>query len=80
MKKVLMIIAVVATMLAVAACGNNQSAQESAAEATECCEGDCENCAKECEGECENCAKECEGECECEECAQAEAAAEQVAE
>lgn len=69
MKKVLMIIAVVATMLAVAACGNNQSAQESAAEATECCEGDCEKCAKECEGE-----------CECEECVQAEAAAEQVAE
>lgn len=66
MKKVIMIIAAVATMLAVAACGNNQSAQEQPAEATECCEENCE----ECKGECEECAKDCEKECagDCENC------------
>ncbi len=64
MKKVMLILAAVATMALVAACGNNQAAQEqNAEEATECCEGECsgncENCeaaAEEaCEGECANC-------------------------
>lgn len=58
MKKVVMILAAVATMFAVAACGNNKTAEQAAKETTECCgecEGTCEECEKACEGECENC-------------------------
>ena len=53
MKKVVMILAAVATMFAVAACGNNKTAEQAAEETTECCE----ECEKACEGECENCAE-----------------------
>lgn len=69
MKKVLMSMAVVAAMIAFAACGNNtKKAEEKAAEATEqCC---AEGCSKA-EGECtkaEGCCKE--GACTEQECAE----------
>lgn len=84
MKKVLMSMAVVAAMIAFAACGNNtKKADEKAAEATEqCCKEECDKkdeCCKEgcCKEECDKkdeCCKEqgcCkEQECaECKECA-----------
>ena len=69
MKKVLMSMAVLAAMIAFAACGNNtKKAEEKAAEATEqCC---AEGCCKA-EGECtkaEGCCKE--GACTEQECAE----------
>ena len=87
MKKVLMSMAVLAAMVAFAACGNNtKKAEEKAAEATEqccaegCCkpEGECtkaEGCCKA-EGECtkaEDCCKE-EGCCKDKACTEQECA------
>jgi len=52
MKKVLMILAVAASILAVSACGNNKKASDE-----ECCTECCEDCTKaECEECCGNCA------------------------
>lgn len=71
MKKVLMSMAVVAAMIAFAACGNNtKKADEKAAEATEqCCKEECDKkdeCCKEQECCKEGCCKEeCDKKDEC---------------
>ena len=70
MKKVLMSMAVVAAMIAFAACGNNTNkSDEKAAEATEqCCKDGC--CKEECDKKDECCKEQCCTEKECTDCAE----------
>lgn len=53
MKKVLLSMAIIASLMFVASCKNNTKANEAETECTECteCTGEC----TECSGECENC-------------------------
>jgi len=54
MKKVIMILALAASVLAFSACGNNKKAAEGeCTECTECCEGECTKAeGEECCGNC----------------------------